>query len=134
MFGRISTAVALTAASLVGLPTAAWAITIHQENFVGSTLGTQRRPANSSNDWAMPSRSGSGSIGTDAPGTVGVYGLQLVRDIAFLPDDVVAKLTGQPFSEPYTVYTGRSWPSGNYHFDFRVTTRGTGTGFGKVGW
>jgi hypothetical protein len=73
MFGRISTAVALTAASLVGLPTAAWAITIHQ-------------------------------------------------------------LTGQPFSEPYTVYTGRSWPSGNYHFDFRVTTRGTGTGFGKVGW
>jgi hypothetical protein len=134
MLRRVGSAVIVSTALAIVLPSAAWAFSAHRETFSSSILATQRKPSNSDRDWGMPARSGSGTIVTDGAGPSSAYGLQLVRDIPGLPDSVVARASGINNSSPANYFVQLSWRPGSYHFDFRQTTRGSGTGYGEARW
>ena len=119
---------------IVSLPATAWAYSAHRESFNGTIISNQRKPADSDNDWSMPSRSGAGTVVTDASGQVGQYQEQLVRDISWAPDQVVHRATGIQFNAPTKYFVTLSWPSGRFHFDFRVTVRGDSNGYGEARW
>lgn len=114
----------------------AYAYQSHRETFQGDSLGDQRRPSDSGDDWFMPSRDGAGTILTDDSGSFcgATYNVQLLRDISFFPDDVVFRVDGIRFCDPVKVFPQRSWDSGDFHFDFRVINRGRDPGYGETRW
>ncbi|MFC5996818.1 hypothetical protein ACFQE5_21655 [Pseudonocardia hispaniensis] len=128
--------VAAAGALLVGLPAVGWAAGA-EYRFDATRLGNQRLPADPDSDFAAPAVS-NGLVTSDLDGTAcdSTYGVQLVRDRDYLPDEVVHRYNGRACDGPAT-QTGVSWSRGRFHFDARVTARQEsqfGQGFVRAHW
>jgi hypothetical protein len=104
-----------------------------KQTFNAFIYGNQRLPSNAADDPNIPTVS-SGAVWTDAPSGYcnNMYGFQFRRDVAGLPDVIVASGSGIRFCDPQYGVVGLSWPSAKYHFDVKVTQRpstGSGTGW-----
>lgn len=135
---RVSSALAGAAAIslVISMPVAAYAAE-RQYTIVADQLGNQRLPADPASDFPTPAVT-AGRVISDIDGTAcdTTYGVQLVRQRPYLPDEVVHRFDARACDSPVT-QSGLSWSEGRYHFDARVTTRqesAFGYGFVRADW
>ena len=96
----------------------------HGYNFDAGKLGSQRLPSSPRAGFTAPDVHG-GRATSEIPGTAcdTTYGVQLVRDRDYLPDDVVHRFDGGRACDGPVTQSGLSWSSGRFHFDARVVQR-----------